>query len=150
MKLNPCALRSPEGICALFKEPCDENCNCPRHINQASHSPCCICGNIEPKPVLAQHNDEWKTYCRKCSLAIGLCATCSFQRFCDFQTNPSPIPPTIRKTIRQGNTIIQQDVINPERIAETCKKNCKCFSEEFGCMKQNYNFCDSWKEIGEN
>ena len=32
------------------------------------------------------------------------------------------------------------EVMNPERIRETCEKNCHCFDTEFGCGKQ-LGFC---------
>jgi hypothetical protein len=48
------------------------------------------------------------------------------------------------KEIRQGNMIAQQQVQNPERIRQTCQKGCKCWDEEFGCLKSN-GCCGNWK-----
>lgn len=33
------------------------------------------------------------------------------------------------------------EVMNPERIRQTCEKGCDCFSADFGCMKQ-FHYCE--------
>ena len=64
--------------------------------------------------------------------------------YCDFEENPIALPKQIQQQIRQGNSIISTVVVNPERIRETCEKNCKCFSKEFGCLRQNCQTCGEW------
>lgn len=145
-----CALRSPTSECRILHKPTNAHYICPQHIPLSSYHTCHICGHlILSDAVLLEKNSEWRYYCKRCAKALETCATCSCSNLCDFQTNPSPIPPTIRKTIRQGNMTIQKDEINPERVAITCQKNCKCFSEEFGCKKQNLQYCENWREINE-
>ncbi len=41
---------------------------------------------------------------------------------------------------------MQSVVMNPERIRETCQKNCKCWNDEMGCLRQN-GTCGQYKEV---
>jgi hypothetical protein len=52
-------------------------------------------------------------------------------RPCEFETNPSPIPKQIQKTVRQGNVQMQTVMDNPERIEAFCHK-CPCWCDACG------------------
>ena len=87
-----------------------------------------------------------KTICFDCQKNSGMCQTCGKGNYCDFQSNPSaPMPQMIMKQFRQGNAIIQTQVANPARIAETCAKNCNCYDPEVGCCRTE-GMCAKWKE----
>lgn len=74
--------------------------------------------------------------CDRCMAASGTCNLCVNAAICEFNTNPSPLPKEVQKVIRQGNMTVQTVVQNPDRIDITCRKLCKCFSEDLGCLKQ--------------
>lgn len=96
---------------------------------------CDICGRPGAAIIDGEH-----VICETCFAHMNTCALCDAARTCDFQTNPSPIPKTIRKEIRQGNMVAVTDIQNPERVEITCKKNCGCFSAKLGCLRQ-FNTC---------
>ena len=86
----------------------------------------------------------FKPICENCLRLSETCGGCSKSTTCDFETNPSPIPKAVQKRIQQGNQIMVATVKNPDRIRETCQKNCECFSEEFGCCRE-LNTCGNYK-----
>lgn len=87
--------------------------------------------------------------CRTCHSQCGTCAMCINRSDCLFETDPSPLPKQVQKTIRQGNMVMQTIVQNPDRIRETCQKSCKCWSDEFGCLKQS-GTCGNYEEVVPN
>lgn len=62
---------------------------------------------------------------------------------CEFETNPSTIPKVVQQRIQQGPMTSIVQVKNPTRVEMFCK-NCKCFDEEFGCLKEN-SCCGDWQ-----
>jgi hypothetical protein len=85
--------------------------------------------------------------CEQCFLSTKTCAMCQERESCPFETDTScPLPKQVQQTIRQGNMTMQQIVKNPDRIRETCQFGCKCWSDEFGCLKQN-STCGQYKEV---
>ena len=124
----------------------DRNISCPYYTKELIY--CSKCGNIMPKEgaTFNQTDDNtWKPICHNCISLFGHCGGCSKSTVCDFETNPSPIPKAVQKQVQQGGmiTIIQQR--NPSRIDITCRVNCPCFSEEFGCLRDN-NTCSNYEE----
>ena len=132
--------------CPYFQEPMYENePGCPKF--QGELPICSLCG----RPFIGSailnydtHTQSVYVVCPQCDKHLYTCATCKQGRYCDFETNPVSLPKMIQKEIRQGNMVAVTTVKNPERIRETCQKNCKCFSAEFGCMKTN-NECGNWE-----
>ena len=114
----------------------DRNQVCPYW---AEELPTCeACGQIDPTYALTQKNDgTWVRLCKNCMSKSGTCGGCSNSTTSDFETNPSPIPKAVEKRFQQGNQIIVAQVKNPSRIDITCRVNCQCFSEEFGCLREN-------------
>lgn len=109
---------------------------CPYWIAEVPK--CDLCGQVDPKCILTQATDEsWKRLCEKCSSRSGTCGGCKKSQGCDFETNPSPLPKAVQKRIQQGNQIIMATVKNKDRIRETCQKNCDCWDENFGCLREN-------------
>ena len=84
--------------------------------------------------------------CPQCYADCGTCALCVSARECIFETSSSPLPKQVQQIIRQGNMTMQTVVQNPDRIRETCQKSCKCWSDEFGCLKQN-GTCGQYTEV---
>ena len=91
-------------------------------------------------------NPAYYVMCPRCYSLCGSCVMCVSARSCPFETDPSPLPKQVQKTIRQGNMVMQGIVPNPDRIRETCQKSCKCWSDDFGCLKQN-GTCANYKEV---
>ena len=114
----------------------DRNQVCPYWVNELPK--CEVCGKIVPDSMFTQKSDgSWIRICKNCQSKSGTCGGCSKSSICDFETNPSPIPKAIQKRIQQGNQIMVMTVRNEERIRETCQKNCECFSEAVGCLREN-------------
>lgn len=81
--------------------------------------------------------------CQSCYSRINTCAFCKSSNYCDFEQNPIQIPPIVMKTIRQGPMTMQTQIRNPDRVAETCEKGCKCWDwEEKRCLREN-NWCSN-------
>lgn len=122
----------------------DRNQVCPYWISELPK--CEVCGKVDPNYVLFLNKDEtgYIPVCSNCKALSGTCAMCSKSSTCDFETNPSPIPKAVQKRIQQGNQIMVVTEKNPDRIRETCQKNCQCFSEEFGCCRE-FNTCGNYE-----
>ena len=122
----------------------DRNQVCPYWIEELPK--CEVCGRIDPNYVLFLNKDEtaYMPVCFNCSKLSGTCGGCSNSTTCDFETNPSPIPKAIEKRFQKGNQIIVAQVKNPSRIDITCRVNCQCFSEEFGCCRE-HNTCGNYE-----
>lgn len=106
----------------------------------------CFEGAILSAYPTKESETKWITMCHECFSLTNICALCKEARSCEFMTNPDPSPKQIQQTIRQGQAIIQTVVMNPERIEKTCKTLCKCWSDEFGCLKQN-GICSQYEEV---
>lgn len=120
---------------------------CSYHLKELSK--CDWCGTPVIIPIIysVPHDDnteEQHLICHNCLQKSGLCLTCKHGAYCDFEESSSTLPKQVQKQIRQGNQIMITTVVNPDRIRETCQKNCKCFSEEFGCLRQNNQTCGEW------
>lgn len=134
------------NICAIFKEPVNPNSTCPKFTNQLFI--CDICGSqMLPKDViLSQNEDNYDIVCQNCAKEYGKCSTCANSSVCDFETNPINIPKYVNQTVRQGNMVAQTTVKNPSRVDETCRKNCPCFDQILGCLKENRT-CGKWEKL---
>ena len=87
---------------------------------------------------------EDKIFCFDCYNYCGSCSMCQLGESCEFQTNPSPLPKQIMKVIRNGNMVVQQPVINPERVKLFCTE-CKCFSKDAQvCNKMTAKTCSNY------
>jgi hypothetical protein len=145
---NTCGLLDPrKNICQLFGHNIDPAADfCSRYHNQVTV--CDYCGKITLSPLLDINEDKSvkRIYCAECAKKIGTCVTCNSINTCAFETDSSaPTPKFIQQPIRQGNMVITTNVMNPDRIANTCQKGCHCWSDENGCMRQN-NVCGNYAE----
>lgn len=137
-----CAHRQPQTQnCPLLKRETADADSCPFHTSQLTK--CSKCG------VTIIRNSEIfycgeHTLCPNCQSKRGYCETCRNASTCSFETDPSPLPKMVVQQIQQGPMIIQQQARNPERIRVTCQNGCKCWNEEFGCLKLN-STCGDWE-----
>lgn len=148
-----CGLRDPQAnTCQLtgFQvNPYEDFCS--KH--QGNLEVCEICGQPILKPIIdVSTNGEFHIICQSCAKERMSCTFCSKNGLCSFENDPSPLPKVVMQTINKGNMVMQTQVPNPDRIRETCQKNCFCFDAEIGCLRQN-NYCGSldftW-EVGQH
>lgn len=107
---------------------------------------CIHCGRPCPQDAIVMAEPAAYAICRQCYTLYNTCNACTNVVTCAFNTHPSPLPKQIQQTIRQGNMTMQSFVKNPERIDITCKIGCHCWSDEFGCGREN-NICGNYDEI---
>lgn len=143
-----CGFQSSDGEhCGLTGIPVDPKTDgCTK--GQTSPIQCDICNKFifGIKTLIPKEDGSIGIVCGNCANHLTSCRTCSKSVFCDFETNPSKIPKMIQKRIQQGSMISVSTVKNPDRIEVTCKKNCECFSENFGCLREN-NCCEKYDLI---
>lgn len=142
-----CALMQQNGgACPLFNQamPADEP-GCPAFASELFT--CELCGQQYPtrnRIIDVSDEENLHFFCTSCRQHCNHCPTCANAKNCSFETDPSSLPKTIQQQIRQGNMVQIMTVKNPSRVEITCKKGCPCFSEEFGCLRQN-NSCGNYK-----
>ena len=144
-----CALMQQNGgMCPLFNQPMSpDELGCPAFASELFT--CEICGQQVPtrgRIIDVSDENDLHFFCASCKKHCNHCPSCVNAQNCSFETDPSPLPKTIQQQIRQGNMVQIMTVRNPSRIEITCKKGCPCFSEEFGCSRQN-NSCGNYKVI---
>lgn len=123
---------------------------CHAH-NSTTLERCDICSAlVDPKNmIIIPEEEDVRVLCPNCYSMLGTCGLCADSGKCDFETNPIPIPKQTMRVMRQGNAVVQTMVINPDRIAETCAKNCRCWDHEYNyCRKEVDGLCLNYKERG--
>ena len=138
-----CALRRPQdSLCLLNNRKVHpENDFCSKH--QQELSTCSICGQPMIDFVIEINEDQVRFVCINCHSLSNTCTRCRNKSSCAFETDPSPIPKVVEKTIKQGPMISVTKVKNPSRIDITCREKCSCFDPSFGCLKEN-NTCANY------
>lgn len=135
--------------CQLLKIGTEKTDTCPLYTNKDLLDNCDVCGQpcITRDFIFVPADDNRGHFhlCKRCASLSGTCGLCIEGDKCDFETNPSTLPKQVIQVMTKGNMKIQQEVPNPERIKITCMKGCKCFSEEFGCLKRNCGTCGNYK-----
>jgi hypothetical protein len=147
---NTCGFASLNAQkCPVIGSPIDPsaNYNCPYWCSDLLH--CENCGQIiatNPIFTYSTIQEKYIVLCRDCQSKTNTCETCLEATKCDFETNPSPTPKAVQKTIKQGNFTSVGTVKNPERIRETCQVNCRCFDAENGVCNKENGCCGKYKE----
>lgn len=152
-----CANSSPNlqaktgRVCKRWNAAVKNSDFCSYHLKELWKCDCC--GNrFMDNPIItatydpstgATHVDS--AICMQCFKNLNKCVTCKNANLCDFETNPSSIPKTIQKEVRQGNMRAVTQVLNPERIAITCQKDCPCWTPDSLCAKQNHGTCPQYQ-----
>ena len=141
-----CALRNPSAskcqLTGLEFQPLDMACaHYVEHLEE-----CGICSKKLPKGEVIDATNPADVFyiCPSCEQLLGTCNTCEKARKCSFNSDPSSLPKIIPQTIRQGNTVMQTQVRNPERVKITCAKNCACYHAEMGCLREESQCCDKY------
>lgn len=132
-----------QNVCRLYKKIVNPEADYCSEYNENPQA-CDYCQRYVPNEALniVFNGDKTHFMCPRCASAINTCNFCEELNYCDFETNPSSVPKIIKQEIRQGNFISVQTVKNIERIRLTCQNGCKCWSEDFGCMKE-FGYCDN-------
>ncbi len=145
-----CALKSLQGgICPIFKSDMTGEQGCPQFVAELDF--CEVCGNVIVNGGAYRYEEDdksWHLMCNECANGHP-CAACENAHYCALQQDQScPEPLHIMQTIRQGNMVVQQQVINPKRIELTCGK-CKCYNltdeGEYFCFKEEQCTCHNYK-----
>ena len=146
-----CAISTPRldvetgRICRLWKVAIKDTDFCFQHAKELPICDCCGNSFIGKPYLIAEMVNDVATIqasiCPECNQYHGTCRTCKQGNICAFETDPSPLPKIVQKTIKQGNMTAVTQVMNPERIAITCQKACPCWSADFSCQKQNHGIC---------
>ena len=137
-----CVLKTQDGKnCLRLGAPIiGPDSSCP--YGSTVYAKCDICGKqivFETAHIFI--SDSIKLLCEQCSTQLNTCATCAHKIGCAFNESSDPTPKAVTKQILINGGYAVTQVMNPERIRNTCKKGCPCFSEQFGCSRQN-NWCE--------
>ena len=140
-----CGLKDTSGRCIATHQVMPPNTQACVNFDSAPLI-CHNCNSIFPHKmaIILQESKETYLFCPNCADQIGQCGTCALGNKCDFQTNPSPIPLTIRRQIKQGPMVSVIEEKNPERQKITCQNGCLCYSEEHECMRQ-FHSCKNYR-----
>ena len=136
-----CALKTPDGqTCLRFgMKITDKGCG----YGSTQLFTCDNCGRpIFPENVFFDSENSKIVLCSRCAKASNTCALCCHSIGCFFNESSNPTPKMVQKTVQINGGYAVTQIMNPERIRNTCKKGCPCFSEEFGCSRQN-NWCNN-------
>lgn len=129
-------------MCMRMNLPTIENCRCPLYRSDEPET-CAICGQPIEKGIIWFGSNP---LCQNCGHLIGACQTCARRNTCVFETDPSPVPKIVQKTIKNGNMVSSFPVKNPERVVATCvNQNCACYRREDGCCR-DLGSCSAWKD----
>lgn len=108
---------------------------------------CALCKTYIPNNAatytLNENEEKTLITCPRCSTILGTCHECTNGNSCDFDTNPSKTPKIVQQKIQQGSITQIIQVKNPERISETCMKNCPCYNSEYECGK-SFGICGNF------
>lgn len=123
-----CSMRDKiQNVCYLTKltvNPKEDYCS--KHKEELAV--CHICGGaiLGGGIVEIDNGDQVLQYCNRCNELLNTCQLCERARFCEFETNPDPMPKVVMKTMHQGNMVMQTQVKNEERIKKFCH-SCPCW-----------------------
>ena len=107
----------------------------------------CLEGSIVSENPNQESDAKWLVMCHQCFGQTKTCTMCLEGNKCPFETDTScPLPKQVQQTVRQGQMVMQTVVMNPDRVEKICKMNCKCWSDDFGCLKQN-GTCGQYEEV---
>jgi hypothetical protein len=106
---------------------------------------CDVCHNplLVTNSFIRYEGEKTLLLCQRCNFLYKSCQSCQKARECEFETNPNPLPKMVMKTLRQGNTVMQIQTKNEERVKLFCL-NCACWLEDCeACGKEFGIGCNS-------
>ena len=111
----------------------------------AKYIPTCqVCGNPVPQGGTFQQSPPYLFLCDQCASQFWTCFSCTHGEKCGFQENPDGILQVVMQTVRQGNMVLQQQVMNPELVARTCQAGCHCYIDG-NCLKHTLGSCERYE-----
>ena len=153
-RCGSCLLRrAQDGLCSRGGQVVQESEEaCRWYVGEQHTATCELCGSvIESRSAVVYPEDTVHITCGQCAGKMGSCATCIRVKECAFETDPSPIPQVVQKRIQQGPMTQIVQVMNPDRIAITCKMGCACWDNEAeACNKQTCGTCGTYTIIWED
>lgn len=142
IKCGQCAFRLENNNCGLTNFPVEDWEFCSKA--QINPERCAICEGIIPKGAIIDV-DTKKVFCQRCVSLMTSCQMCVSGEHCAFNEDPSPLPKMVQTQTRQGPMVVSTTIRNPERVAATCEKSCKCY-DNGECMRE-YNYCKNHIDI---
>lgn len=139
-----CGFLDPrQNVCLLTRLQVQPNKDfCSRHQEEVDK--CDFCGSPVINPyIYLNEGQKIFSVCPSCKDKFSTCGTCQCKQDCAFAADKS-MPDMVQKQIRQGNMVSVMTVMNPQKIEKHCKTGCVCFSEDFGCLKEN-GTCGNYK-----
>lgn len=125
------------GKCPIFAQDVSQERGCPLYTTQLD--PCEICGkHITGNKILRLEEESVHQICANCDdiISAQACQVCEGMMYCAFQQDQScKLQPYVVVQQRQGNAVVQMQQKNPERIAATCAKGCKCYHNGYCCRE---------------
>ncbi len=148
-KCDTCVFKTMRnGACPIFNADMTGKDGCPYHSTELQI--CGICGSpmLEKAIIEQDKNGDWHKMCPQCANA-DQCQTC-VHSYCAFERDTNcQEPPMVMLQMRQGNMVVQQQVMNPKRVEATCRKGCPCFNEDglddgTFCGRKNGSGCNKY------
>ena len=131
--------------CLLHSRPIDPAADfCSWHCIKPIQ--CDLCGAVLLKPLYEQRGARIYTLCGTCAAKIDGCGGCVASTTCAFQSDPSPLPQFVIKTVKQGPMVERYQVRNPDREAATCALGCPCWNKEEKTCYRAYHWCDNYED----
>ena len=142
-------LRASTGrVCLKNREEVRDEDFCSKHSNSTFVCECC--GNeystiLMPSNYLINDDSTGVLLCQECANKLGSCGTCKNILSCAFETDPSPLPKIVQKTIQRGNMQVITEIMNPERMKITCQQGCQCFHQGSQACGRNLATCPQYQ-----
>ena len=142
IECNACVFAA-DGKCGRYDFPINkETDGCPGGRTELPKI-CSLCGQYIIDPGSLDADKPEVILCDNCFNLRHKCPSCVEVTDCVFETDPSSIPKVVEQRIQQGPMLQIMQVKNPARIEVTCKTKCKCWDEEYGCMRE-IGTCGQW------
>ena len=132
--------------CVRTQTLVQETDSCSYHTKEPAV--CGVCGKyiIGASFLESTGNNRYLELCAQCVKAINTCAGCKNSTRCAFEEDPSPLPKIVTQSFRQGNTVVQTQVRNPERVRLLCE-NCPCWDINDKACNREFNNCGGYHSI---
>ncbi len=138
-------INSPTGkVCLKYNKVTSNEGYCSEHAKSAQKCSCCGTPLVGKSFITMNGKVVESVICERCFQNRNTCKTCQYGGSCRFETDPSSLPKTVQKQVRQGNMTAVTQIMNPERVRITCQKGCHCWDQNFGCSKQTHGICQQY------
>lgn len=88
---------------------------------------CKVCGRQVEQGGIIQNDPPYFFLCDSCGQQFYSCFSCEHGQHCGFQEDQST-PDVVMQTFQQGNMLVQQQVLNPDKIKIYCEEGgCPCW-----------------------